>query len=251
MKIYFDLHTHTRYSHGKGTVFDNANVALEQGISLGIADHGPGHVFFGVRENGMRRMRADIAAFRQRDTGISIWQGIEANLMDAKGRTDLDEIALPDYALMGFHKGIFPKSALSVSLFARAHAQKDRAAHILTDALIAAIDRYPIAAITHPGEYIPIEIGALAAACAALGVLIELNEKHPMPVAHARVALDEGACFLISSDAHRPEAVGAVGRAIAVAKEAGIPDARIANAHTGEKCRNCRLSRTLTHILNE
>ena len=50
MKINFDLHTHTVYSHGKGTIAENAATAKEKGLyGIGITDHGFSHPAFGMR----------------------------------------------------------------------------------------------------------------------------------------------------------------------------------------------------------
>ncbi|GFP36073.1 putative hydrolase, partial [Candidatus Hakubella thermalkaliphila] len=44
MQAITDLHTHTVYSHGKGTVEDIVRVAMRRGLqAVGIADHGPSH----------------------------------------------------------------------------------------------------------------------------------------------------------------------------------------------------------------
>ena len=44
-RLKFDWHTHTVYSHGKGTIEDNVKVAIEKNLtSIAITDHGPGHV---------------------------------------------------------------------------------------------------------------------------------------------------------------------------------------------------------------
>ena len=46
-----DLHTHTLYSHGKGTPEENVLAAVSMGLkTVAVSEHGPGHMFFGVRE---------------------------------------------------------------------------------------------------------------------------------------------------------------------------------------------------------
>ena len=45
-----DYHTHTPYSHGKGTVEENAARAKELGLKqIGITDHGFSHLAFGLK----------------------------------------------------------------------------------------------------------------------------------------------------------------------------------------------------------
>ena len=45
MEIIADYHTHTVYSHGKGTIEDNVKVAIQKNIKkIGISDHGYKHI---------------------------------------------------------------------------------------------------------------------------------------------------------------------------------------------------------------
>lgn len=47
-ELLYDLHTHTTYSHGKGSIEDNVREAFNQGLEfVAISDHGPGHLFYG------------------------------------------------------------------------------------------------------------------------------------------------------------------------------------------------------------
>ena len=50
-RLLWDIHTHTVYSHGTGTIEDNVKAAAAKGLlCVGIADHGIGHAFFGMKE---------------------------------------------------------------------------------------------------------------------------------------------------------------------------------------------------------
>ena len=47
-KMTYDIHTHTTFSHGKGSMEDNVKAAIEKGLSaVAISDHGPGHINYG------------------------------------------------------------------------------------------------------------------------------------------------------------------------------------------------------------
>ena len=59
-KLYYDIHTHTTYSHGKGSIEDNAAAAVAAGLKiLGISDHGPGHIGYGIDMKKIPEMRLD------------------------------------------------------------------------------------------------------------------------------------------------------------------------------------------------
>ena len=46
-----DYHTHTVFSHGKGTILENANEAKKIGLKeIAITDHGYGHHAFGIKQ---------------------------------------------------------------------------------------------------------------------------------------------------------------------------------------------------------
>lgn len=61
MEILADYHTHTIYSHGKGTIEDNVKVAIEKNIkTIGISDHGYKHIAYGVKYDSIAKMREEI-----------------------------------------------------------------------------------------------------------------------------------------------------------------------------------------------
>ena len=114
-----DYHTHTTYSHGKGSILDNALVAKEKGLKeLGIADHGFGHPAFGLTKKKLPLMRkeCDEASFI---TGVKVKLGIESNILGTDGTVDLKEKYYDyfDTFLAGIHKFVLYKFGTIFSLF--------------------------------------------------------------------------------------------------------------------------------------
>ena len=70
-QIKWDLHTHTIYSHnhhGKGTIEENVQAAIRMGLTkIGISDHGPGHVGYGILRKKIPEMRRIIDELQDRD----------------------------------------------------------------------------------------------------------------------------------------------------------------------------------------
>ncbi len=237
-----DFHTHTRYSHGKGTIEQNVLAARRKGLKkIAIADHGFNHFGFGMRIRDIHHIRREINDLREKYHDIDILFGIEANLIGLDGEIDIPEeyIEAFDIILMGFHKAVIPHSAKDGwKLFVRnafysvlPHKDREKIRHDNTMAMVRAMERYPIHTITHPGAKIDIDTRILARNAAKHNVFLEINGYHGfLTVEYVKIALDEGACFVINSDAHRPEEVGELSRGIMIAQKAGVPSGRIANS---------------------
>ena len=89
LKICYDLHTHTTYSHGKGSIFENAASAKEKGLKgIAITDHGFSHPAFGMRRKYLDKMRAECAAASEQ-YGVDVLLGIESNLRGEEGTIDV------------------------------------------------------------------------------------------------------------------------------------------------------------------
>lgn len=222
-----DLHTHTFYSHGRGTIEENVQAAIRQGLKrIGIAEHGPGHIFFPVKYKTLLRIRKEIDEIKTRYGGqIEILMGLEANLM-GDGVTDVPEdTSIFDFLMLGYHKGTAPCDSISrgwmKGLLLR---QSDRHGRANAEAYIRAMDTMPkLINITHPGTYIPVDIPLLAREAAARGITLEINESHHnMNISELQAARAEGAVFYLSSDAHKPRKVGMVEESTALARQAGI-----------------------------
>ncbi len=240
MRIIADYHTHTRYSHGKGTIRENVEAAIEKGLkAIGICDHGPGHYLYGVKREKIYQMRKEVDRLNREYKEIRILLGVEANIIGFDGTIDVDEeiIEMLDILLLGFHYGVLFRSVGDYLFMNVANPVskllpigRERIIERNTEAIIKAIERYPIDIITHPGDKVKLNTKKVAEAAYAKGVALEINEKHnELSVENLKIALDTKVDFYINSDAHRPEEVGMVDEAINRIVEANIPLSRIKN----------------------
>ncbi len=239
--IIADLHTHTLYSHGKGTILSNVEAARGKGLKkIAITDHGFRHLGYGVSRDDIYKMKTEIDGINGMYDDIEVLLGVETNLIGLDGTVDLkdEDLDLFDIILMGFHHGAIPKSIRDVwGLYGRnvmgkivpSMAQAMR--YDNTMAMIKAMERYPIDIITHPGAKIDIDSHLLARHAAKHNVALEINAGHGyMTVDYVKIAMEEGALFAINSDAHTPEKVGDFARALDIAKEAGLEPSKIINS---------------------
>lgn len=188
---------------------------------MGISDHGPAlpgaphfHYFSAMRF--LPRVME----------GVRLLRGVEANVVDAKGRLDLPKELLSrlDYVMFGYHEGcgLEPKSAAKN-----------------TDALIAALQNPRVKVVTHPGNpSFPIDVAAFVRATTQLGVAVEINNAS---FGHTRrgslqtcaqlasAVASAGGVVCLSSDAHVACDVGEVSDAWAVASQAGIRPEQVVN----------------------
>jgi putative hydrolase len=233
------MHTHTIYSHGKGTIEDNVKAARALDLKkIGIADHGPAHVGFGVKRRQLPMMRREVDRLQKKYPDTDIRLGIEANIMYKDGMLDIhpDDLHLFDYVLAGYHYGAVGRDPLpSIGrgvgnfLTPKRMASRGMIARNTQD-IVSALRRNDVYALTHPGDKFPVDLIEVAAACAETDTLVELNTSHrslseknvsDMAIADVR--------FIISSDAHAPGRVGDFRSAVDLVLGAGIDVARVVN----------------------
>lgn len=241
-RVIADYHTHTIYSHGRGTVYENVRAAASLGLSeIAIADHGPANLFgVGVRApETLNAIAQDVRAVGRAFPEIRAMAGVEANIISAEGDLDVPEDILSglDIVLAGLHwlvRAATPKDMLIIiagnAVSRRLGFGSRRMLDYNTRAVVNAVMRHRIDIVTHPGLRLPIDTRALARACAQRGTLMEINASHDHTAPrYLRVAEEENAQFVLSSDAHRPSEVGIVDRALDLAARSGIDPARVVN----------------------
>jgi len=193
-----DLHMHTDYSDGA----DPLDAMVEASRALGyeyiaITDHSERAAApRTVSRADLARQRDHIAAARERQPGIAILHGIEADIM-------------PDGSLD------FPDRVLETLdiVLASLHDAARQDSKVLTRRCIQAIRHPLVTVITHPANRMvgkrtgyPLDFDAVYAAAAETGTVLEIDgaPSHlDLDGEHARAAIAAGVTVSIDSDCHR------------------------------------------------
>ena len=219
MKINADYHTHTRYSHGKGTVMDNALSAKNVGLcEIAITDHGFSHPAFGMRRRKLNAMRRDCVE-AEKATGVKVLLGIESNILGESGKIDVkpSDYDKLDVIVAGVHRCVFydkPKdyAKLFIANFYDDVFKKNASKSLYdynTRTYINAIKNNPIDIISHLNFRVDCDVKAVADCAADYGTYIEINTKKVHMTREQWYAVfSSKANFLIDSDAHSPARVG-------------------------------------------
>ena len=126
-----DIHTHSIASgHGTTcTISDMAKAASKKGLKLlGISDHGPGTL-----ASGTSSYFRSLPFYPRKRFGIDILYGVELNILDSAGHTDLSDELLNnlDYAIISMHRQNYRSGSVSQNTEAYINAMKHPAVKIL------------------------------------------------------------------------------------------------------------------------
>ncbi len=240
MKITADYHTHTIFSHGKGTILENAKSAKEMGLQyIAITDHGFSHPAFGLRKYKIPKM---IKLCRQAtiETGVNVLMGIESNILGVSGKTDLKvkDYDNFDVYLAGIHRFILydrlKEWYLLLGREALCRAFKTKPSDDLikrnTKVYINTIKNNPIDILAHPGYLVHADLKEVAKCCRDYGTYFEIDSrKNYLTDDEWLEILDTGVNFVLDSDAHVPSNVGVITQAQEMIERLNIPRERIVN----------------------
>ncbi|NLJ58746.1 MAG: PHP domain-containing protein [Tissierellia bacterium] len=248
MKVKADYHIHSTYSknkHGKSTIEEIVQKAIEIGLEeIAITDHGPAHYLFGIKKNKIKEAKNQVIEMRKKYPAINILLGVEANILDYSGRTDIcaEIIEHCDIILCGFHLGVLYSTAGDFWNF----IVKNKYATINnrlyqdmveknTEAVVNAMKRYKIDILTHPGDKIPVNIDRVAETAEKTNTILEINDSHGHLNKEEIIRASKyHVKFVINSDSHIKDNIGSCSNGIKAAIEAGIDLKRIINLKGGE-----------------
>ena len=235
-RMLWDLHTHTTYSHGTGSIEDNVLAARAAGLAvIGISDHGPDHKLYGVKEALLPEMKAEVRRQHAKYPDIKILLGLECNIINPSGAIDLpkDPAAMPDYIMAGYHYGgVGERPMAALALHGGNKLKLSLCHNANTRRMVNSIRRNEgvIRIVTHPADKGAMDILAIGKACQETGALMEINNSHrALTAEHIALLKDLNVNFVIGSDAHKPENVGRFEAALDRALEAGLDPSRIVN----------------------
>lgn len=225
-----DFQMHSTWSDGAERIETMARACMEIGHTcMGITDHSHGlPVARGMSMADAGRQHREIDRINRRHAGrFRVFKGIEANIL-ADGALDLDlaERARFEYVVASPH-----------SLLRKEYDQTAR--------MVAAVRQPGVAILGHPrGRMYGVRAGVAAdwprvfAEAAARGVVIEIDGNwHRQDIDHdtAAAALDAGCLFALDSDAHSIGELRFTAYAIAHARLARIPAARVINCWSDDR----------------
>jgi putative hydrolase len=240
MVLTSDYHTHTTYSHGKGSVIDNALRAKEIGLKeISISDHGFSHPAFGLTKRKLSNLRDDCKKASEQ-TGVKVLMGIESNIIGTDGTVDLKPNLYDkfDVFLAGIHKLVYFKfgSLFSLGLpdLFCSTFKMDKVSKSLiktnTKTFINVVKNNPVDVITHLNFCCYADAVEVAKACADYGTYLELNAKKVhLKDEELYKILQTGVKFVISSDAHTADRVGEISLVEKMLDRVNVPEDRIAN----------------------
>ena len=238
--LYGDYHTHTPYSHGTGTVMENALVAKEKGLKeLGITDHGFNHITNGMRRSKLPKLKADIEEAKK-VTGVEIYLGVEANILTRSGKVDVKpkDFEYIELLVCGYHKATRTNIKELFGFIIRNFLTRNHSKKLIqsnTDAYINALRKYPIDIISHLNHRCKVDVVQVAKVASEVGCYIELNgkRKHFSREQVSDMVNKTDVMFVLNSDAHSKNRVGNVEMWRQLAQEYGVPAERIANIDKG------------------
>jgi DNA polymerase (family X) len=220
-----DLHCHTTWSDGRGSVLEMATAARDRGYAyLAICDHTPNvGVVPGLESDDLRRQGEEIAAVNAEVSPFRVLRGVECDIR-SDGSLDVEDDVLREL------------DWVQLSLHAGQRRSREDLTRMVTDAM-----RHPaVRALSHPTGRIlnrrpqnALDLDEVFGVAKEVGVAVEVNglpDRLDLSAVHTREALGAGVPIVLNSDAHSPAGLASLAFALATARKAGVTVDAVVNA---------------------
>lgn len=148
---------------------------------LGISDHGPGTL-----ASGTSSYFRSLPFYPRKRFGIDILYGVELNILDSAGHTDLSDELLNnlDYAIISMHRQNYRSGSVSQNTEAYINAMKHPAVKILGHC---------------DDTHFPVDYETLARAALRENVIFEINEasSHPEDIGETQEPMPPESCISV------------------------------------------------------
>jgi DNA polymerase (family 10) len=233
-----DLHAHTDWSDGAGTLAEMAEAARAKGYRyLVISDHTQSlGIANGLTAERLRAQRAEIEALNEQWDDFCLLQGCELEIK-ADGSLDYpdDVLAELDFVVASVHTSL----------------RQDRAQ--ITQRVMNALNNAYVDVIGHPSgrilgqrEASAVDLDAVIEAAARTGTALEVNSipnRLDLDDVHVRRALELGVRIAINSDAHHPGGLDSLPYGLATARRGWATPPAVLNTLTLDGLRAWRQAR--------
>ncbi len=210
-----DLHVHTRWSDGTGSVKDMAEAARKRGYEyIAISDHSKSlGVAGGLNEEKLRQQAEEIAAVNGEMDGFRVLRGIEVEITKA-GDLDLDDATLEGLDIV------------TASVHSAFHMGREA----MTRRMEAAMKNPHVDAIAHPTgrligrrEPYEVDVDMLIDTAVETGTCLEINaspDRLDLSDYWSRRAIEARCKLVINTDAHATVTLDDMRFGVAVARRA-------------------------------
>jgi len=221
MKLVVDVHIHTISSgHAYSTIQETAAAARHKGLEMiAFTEHGPA-----LTGAPLPIYFANMSVLPDFISGVKILRGAEVNVIDHKGKVDLEDRVLRklDFVIAGLHDIVLPTGNVTAN----------------TDAMIGAMANPLVDAISHPGNpHFPIDIPEVVKAAKEYAKLLEFNNSSSIvrPGSYgncykiAELCAEAEIPVICGSDCHISFDVGNFDSVLDILKQARFPEKLVLN----------------------
>ncbi|KYH38941.1 MAG: phosphotransferase [Candidatus Bathyarchaeota archaeon B23] len=219
-----DLHIHTKWSDGTGTIEEMARKAMALNLEyIAVCDHSKSMgIARGLDEERLRRQMAEIDGLNEQLDDFRVLKGIEVDIK-ADGTLDLPDSVLRDldFVVASVHSGF------------KADERQ------MTERILRAIHNDYVSALGHPtGRIIlrrrpyALNLDRVFEAAAEQGVLMEINafpNRLDLNDVNSKAAREHGVVMSIGTDAHSPNHLEFLPLGVAVARRGWLEPQDVIN----------------------